>query len=445
MSGLKNSSAYVLGLITMGIIVGVVLTTGFNMDSKSVADPVGDKIYEESTSSQDPVSVGNFSPNSMFVDMVKKVRPSIASIYTTKSVEMQQNPFFFFFKDMPQDEFHQQQEQKESGLGSGIIISADGYIITNNHVIEDVDDLLVKLIDGTEYKAKVIGTDASTEIGLIKIDAKNLPVAILGSSTDLQIGEWVMAIGNPLDLTSTVTAGIISALNRQIDINRARSGGLSIENFIQTDAAINPGNSGGALINLRGEVIGVNTAIATRTNYYMGYGFAIPINIAKSVVDDLKQYGEVKRGYLGVYIAPVDPITAKGVGLDKPHGVFITSVMEGSAAEEAGIVEGDVVLSVDGKAVNQPNELQAMVGTHNPGETVKLNIWRDKKNKTIKVKLQERTSDSEEPDKPQKEDSAKEIADLGMQIRNLQVREQKMYDVEGGVVVVSVAQDGAAA
>lgn len=445
MSGFKSSATYVLGLITIGIVVGIVLTTGFNLDSKSVAEPADDKIYLEGSSEQSGVNVANFNPNHMFVDMVKRVRPSIVSIYTTKSITMRDNPFFHFFRDMPQDDLHRQRKQKQKGLGSGIIISKDGYIITNNHVIEDVDELQVKLIDGTEYKAKIIGTDAATEIGLIKIDAKNLPVAILGNSETLQIGEWVMAIGNPLELTSTVTAGIVSALHRQIDIGRTRDGINTIENFIQTDAAINPGNSGGALINLKGEVIGINTAIASRTNYYMGYGFAVPINIAKSVVDDLKKYGEVKRGYLGVIIVLVDPVTAKGVGLDKPRGVFITSVIDGSAADEAGIEDGDVVFSVDGKEVNQPNELQAAVGTHNPGETVKLKIWRGGKTRTIKVTLQGQSTGLGNTGQEEKKEQTNDIADLGMEVRNLNQRQMDMYDVDGGVLVMSVVQDGPAA
>ncbi|MCD6375635.1 MAG: trypsin-like peptidase domain-containing protein, partial [Caldisericaceae bacterium] len=308
MSRMRHSLAMVFGLILIGIVIGVVLTTNFNLDSKSLAGTT-EKVYTEATGNQSEqaITAGNFNPNSMFTDVVEKVRPSIVSIYTTKTIKLRENPFFFFFRDfgnIPEEQLPQP-EMKQQGLGSGIIISEDGYILTNNHVVEDVDELRVKLIDNSEYEAKVVGTDPSTDIALIKIDAKNLPVAILGDSDKLRIGEWVLAIGNPLNLTSTVTAGIVSALHRSIDVLRGRNNVTSIENFIQTDAAINPGNSGGALLNLRGEVIGVNTAIATTTRYYMGYGFAVPINIAKAVVDDIIKYGEVKRGYLGVYISEV--------------------------------------------------------------------------------------------------------------------------------------------
>ncbi|HHJ52673.1 MAG TPA: DegQ family serine endoprotease [Caldithrix abyssi] len=447
MNKLKNSFAMVLGLVTIGVVIGVVLTTNFNLDSKSVAKPLGEKVYTEASSDTGQnVTIGTFDPNSMFTKMVEKVRPTIVSIYTEKNVKVQMDPFFYFFRDfgqMPNDQFHQP-EMKQRGLGSGIIISSDGYILTNNHVVEDVDDIRVKLIDGREFKAKLVGNDPSTEIGLIKIKAKDLPVAILGDSDKLRIGEWVMAIGNPLELTSTVTAGIVSALHRDINIIRGKNSVSSIENFIQTDAAINPGNSGGALVNLKGEVIGVNTAIATRTNYYMGYGFAVPINIAKKVVQDLKEYGEVRRGYLGVYIAPVDPVTAKGVKLSKPRGVLVTSVIKGSAADKAGIKEGDVIFSVDGKEVNQPNELQAKIGTHNPGDKVKLVIWRDGKTMTFTVKLEERSGEIKTKSGKEKKGEKKSLPDLGMKIRDLSEREMDELELTGGALIIGVEEESAA-
>ncbi len=438
----------VLGLVTIGVVIGVVLTTNFNLESKSVAGPASEKVYTEAVqdSGTETVTVGNFNPNSMFTQIIKRVRPTIVSIYTEKNVKVQMDPFFYFFRDfgqMPNDQFHQP-EMKQKGLGSGIIISSDGYILTNNHVVEDVDDIRVKLIDGREYKAKLVGNDPSTEIGLIKIKAKDLPVAVLGNSDNLQIGEWVMAIGNPLELTSTVTAGIVSALHRDINIIRGKNSVSSIENFIQTDAAINPGNSGGALVNLKGEVIGVNTAIATRTNYYMGYGFAVPINIAKKVVQDLKEYGEVRRGYLGVYISEVDPVTAKGVKLKKPRGVLVTSVIKGSAADKADIKEGDVIFSVDGKDVNQPNELQAKIGTHSPGDKVKLVIWRDGKTMNVTVTLQSRSGEEKSAKKEKKKQEKKSLPDLGMKIRDLSEREMDELELNGGALVIRVEDQSAA-
>jgi serine protease Do len=441
MNGIKNSFAVVLGLIAIGIVLGVVITTNFNLDSKSVAGPNSGKIYteEETTPQQEnpKLNVGNFNPNTMFVDIVKEVRPSIVSIYTTKNVKIENNPFYYFFRQMPQDENHMP-EQTQSGLGSGIIISKDGYILTNYHVVNDVDELKVKLVDNREFEAKVIGSDASTEIALVKIEADDLPLAVLGNSDKVEIGEWVFAIGSPLSLTSTVTAGIVSALSRNINI--IRDGNNSgIEDFIQTDAAINPGNSGGALVNLQGQVIGVNTAIATQTNYYMGYGFAVPINIAKSVVEDLMKFGEVRRGYLGVYIDEVTPVTAKGVKLDKPQGVLVTSVIEGSAAQEAGIKEGDVILKVNGQEVNQPNELQARVGVFNPGDEVKLDVWRYGKKMTITAKLQTRDGETiaEKPREEKKEE--KSIKNVGLKLANLNSDQLNELELEVGVGVVSVS------
>ncbi|MEJ2053267.1 MAG: Do family serine endopeptidase, partial [Calditrichaceae bacterium] len=449
MPKLKYSIAFAMALITIGVVVGMVLTTSFDLDKKSVAGEKDPKIYTEaetnwaSAGGQDKPTAANFNPNAMFVDIVKKVRPSIVSVYTSKSVRVDQNPFYFFFREMPQDENHPA-ERRQEGLGSGIIISDDGYILTNYHVVKDVDELKVMMIDNREYEAKIIGSDPATEIALIKIDAKDLPVAVLGNSDNVEIGEWVMAIGSPLYLTSTVTAGIVSALSRNINIIQDGASG-GIENFIQTDAAINPGNSGGALLNLQGQVIGVNTAIATRTNYYMGYGFAVPINIAKSVVEDLMKFGEVRRGYLGVYIESVDPVKAKGVKLDKPRGVIIVNVIDESAAADAGIKEGDVILSVNGQEVNQPNELQAKVGIYNPGDKVKLEIWRYGKKMDITATLKSREGEisvAENTESKQKEET---VNNLGLKISNLKEEQLSELDLDAGVIVTSVEPYSAAA
>ncbi len=446
MSGVKNSVAVVLGLITIGVVIGVVLTTGFNIDSKSIASVGQDKIYQEAEATpaggDETMTAGNFNPNAMFVDIVEKVRPSIVSIYTTKKVKMT-HPFFRWFhgegEGMPFDQ-EGQGEMRQQGLGSGIIISKDGYILTNHHVIEDVDEIRVKLTDKTEYEAKLIGTDPTTEIALIKVEAENLPTAVLGNSENVKIGEWVIAIGSPLYLTSTVTAGIVSALSRDINIISGGRNLTGIENFIQTDAAINPGNSGGALLNIRGEVIGVNTAIATNTRYYMGYGFAVPINIAKSVVNDLMEYGEVRRGYLGVYIQEVTPVVAKGVKLDKPRGVLITSVLEGSAAQSAGINDGDVILTVNGKEVNQPNTLQALIGTHNPGDEVELELWRDGKQIDMTVELQGQDNVSVAQRSGNKKSEEKSLEDLGLNVKDLNNREMETFELSNGVLIINVSR-----
>ncbi|HGY56460.1 MAG TPA: DegQ family serine endoprotease [Caldithrix abyssi] len=447
MSRIKNSLALILGLISIGVIIGVVLTTGFNIDAKSHAE-VADKIYTEGSGGNNAaygsLDAGQFNPNSMFVEMVKKVRPSIVSIYTTKKVKMKKNPFYFFFRDfgeMPNDENHPP-ELRQQGLGSGIIISKDGYILTNYHVVADMDELKVKLVDEREFEAKVIGMDKSTEVALIKIEADDLPVALLGNSDEVQIGEWVMAIGSPLYLTSTVTAGIVSALGRDINIIRDETGS-GIENFIQTDAAINPGNSGGALVNLKGEVIGINTAIATETGAYIGYGFAVPINIAKRVVDDIQKYGEFRRGYLGVRIEAVTPVIAKYAGLDRPRGVHIASVMENSAAEEAGLQKGDIVLKVDGKEVDKPNELQAAIALHRPGDKVQLGIWRDKEEKEFTVTLRAMDEETGETT-AKKEKEKKDLPELGLRVRDVSDKFLQDLDLDYGILVISVERYSAA-
>jgi len=378
MANFRNSIPVILGFIAIGVIIGIVLTTGFNLDTKSLADnKPAEKIYEEGESATNPQNNMSFTPQKGFVEVVKKVKPAIVTIYTTKNVKVPANPWHRFFRgfgfeDVPEGE---EREMPQTGLGSGIIVSEDGYILTNHHVIKDVDELRIQLYDSEEYPAEVIGTDPETEVALIKIDKSGLTKAILGNSDDVQVGEWVLAIGSPLELNFTVTAGIVSALSR--DINIIGRGSYAIENFIQTDAAINPGNSGGALVNDRGEVIGVNTAIKTETGTYIGYGFAVPINIAKTVMDDFIKFGEVRRGYIGVQIEMMTPVRAEGVGLDKPRGVFISNVLAGKAADKAGIKAGDVILKVEGMEVNKPNQLQAKVGSYNPGDEISLVVWRD--------------------------------------------------------------------
>ncbi|MEJ2614034.1 MAG: trypsin-like peptidase domain-containing protein, partial [Ignavibacteriaceae bacterium] len=311
-----------LALIVIGIIFGALLVSGFGLVRPSLADiNLG--------ASQPPVNLDAdaTSFSKAFIEVAQKVTPAIVQINVIS--EAKDNPhqdfFFFPFKDMPQE---------ERGSGSGIIISKDGYIVTNNHVVENATSVKVGLFDKRVFDAKVIGTDPLTDLAVIKIDADNLPTAYLGDSDNLKVGQWVMAIGNPLSLASTVTAGIVSAMGRgKLGLIKNSYG---VEDFIQTDAAINPGNSGGALVDLSGAVIGVNSAIAAgRTGTYIGYGFAIPINLVKSVAKDLIAHGKVSRGYIGVNIGDIDFTTAKSLGLDKPMGVLIQGVLPDGAAAKA--------------------------------------------------------------------------------------------------------------
>jgi serine protease Do len=285
-----------------------------------------------------------------------------------------------------------QQMPIRQGVGSGVIISSDGLIVTNNHVVDEADEITVVLNDKREFKAKLVGTDPSTDIALVKIDASDLPVLKFSNSDNLKLGEWVLAVGNPFNLTSTVTAGIVSAKGRDIQINPDQ---MRIESFIQTDAAVNPGNSGGALVNIRGELVGINTAIASQTGSYSGYSFAIPSNIVQKVVADLGKYGEVQRALLNVNIQDVDAKVAKENNLDKIEGVFIGSANPGGAAELAGIKDKDIIISIDGVNVNSTGELQEQINMHKPGDKIVVVVKRDNKRKPLNVTLRNKHGDTQ--------------------------------------------------
>ena len=364
---MKRSVFAALFLILIGVIFGAVLVSNFDGVDFGQAQNKPVKLGAE----RSPVKANSElkALNEAFVGVAKEATPSVVSIVvTTKAKKPQDNELYHFFPDF---KFRMPEEEQTQGAGSGVIVTADGYILTNNHVVEDADEsgIEVVLSDTRRFKAKLVGTDPLTDIGVVKIDASDLPVAVLGNSDELQVGQWALAIGNPLALTSTVTAGIISYLGRNIQIIGDNYG---VENFIQTDAAINPGNSGGALVNISGEVIGINTAIATTNARYQGYGFAIPINLAKTVAEDLILHGKVERGYIGVSISAVDATVAKAAGLEKIEGVLVQDLVEGGAAKDAGIKEGDIILSVDGKLVKAPNELQSIIAGRHPGEKVAL-------------------------------------------------------------------------
>ena len=280
------------------------------------------------------------------------------------------------------------QTPKRTGAGSGVILTADGYIVTNNHVVQDADELTVKLNDNREFKARIIGLDKTTDLALIKIEAKDLPAITVANSDDLKLGEWVLAIGNPFSLTSTVTAGIVSAKARSLGATPG-----SIESFIQTDAAINPGNSGGALVNARGELVGINAMLYSQTGSYSGYGFAIPTSIMNKVVDDLRQYGTVQRALLGIsgqdVSTYIDAEKEKGrePDLGTVNGIYVAEVTADGAAAAAGLKEGDVITSIDGKTIEKFGQLQELLVNHRPGDKVSVTYLRDKKQHTVQITL----------------------------------------------------------
>lgn len=421
-------------LILIGIIFGAILVSGFGVVRPSFADiSLG--------ASKPPVNLDAdaTSFSKAFIEVAEKVTPTIVQVTVISERENPHSDFFFFpFRDIPKE---------QRGAGSGIIISDDGYIVTNNHVVEKATKVTVGLSDKRSFEAKVIGTDPLTDLAVIKIDAKNLPIAYLGDSDDLKVGQWVMAIGNPLSLASTVTAGIVSAIGRgQLGLIKDSYG---VENFIQTDAAINPGNSGGALVDLSGAVIGVNSAIAAgNTGTYIGYGFAIPINLVKSVAKDLIAHGKISRGYIGINIGEVDDAIAKSIGLDKPRGIIIQGIVEGGAASKEDIKEGDVILKVDGKEVNQPNQLQGYVASKSAGTKIKLTIFRDGKEIEREVTLKARDTDSKsesvsskEKDRDESSESKSNTAqfeELGFSVANLTSRQKSEYKVEYGVIITEV-------
>jgi serine protease Do len=328
-------------------------------------------------------------------EVADAVKPAVVNISTTKTEKIQESPFAPFFEDpffrrfFDDRFFHPQtpQKRKTASLGSGVIVSPDGYILTNNHVVKDAEEIEVLLSDKREFKGKIIGSDPQTDIAVIKIDAQNLPTISMGNSDKLRVGEVVLAIGSPYGLDQTVTMGIVSA------VGRANVGIADYEDFIQTDAAINPGNSGGALVTARGLLVGINTAIFSRTGGYQGIGFAIPSNMAKAVMDSLLREGKVIRGWLGVTIQQITPELAKQFNLGEESGALIGDVIENSPAEKAGLNRGDVIIEFNGKKVDDPYTLRNTVANTKPGKEVSVKVIREGTTKVIKVKIGDLPSD----------------------------------------------------
>jgi serine protease Do len=356
-----------------------------------------------------------------FLEAAKKVTASVVHIRTGYG------PGNFSLNPM------MEYERPVHSSGSGVIISDDGYIVTNNHVIEDATNIEVVMNNNQRYYAKLIGTDLTTDLALLKIKAKNLPFVEYGDSDNVHPGEWVLAIGNPFDLNSTVTAGIVSAKARNIGILRERNN-YQVEAFIQTDAAVNPGNSGGALVNLKGELIGVNTAIATSSGSYQGYSFAIPVSLVRKVMDDLLEFGEVKRGLLGIEIGDVDARVAETLKLSVNQGVLVNGVRNGSAAEQAGIVPGDVIIGIDAHTVNSVSELQEWVARNRPGAEIEVNFVRGEEKKKVTARLK----NSEGNEIMEKRDIRFTID--GAEFENVPYRELAKLLLEGGVKIKRVSE-----
>jgi serine protease Do len=373
-----------------------------------------------------------------FVAISKEVLPSVVTIYSERLVAV--NPQGDRSgRGMPEDFFHffgLPDQVPQRGMGSGVIIQEDGLILTNNHVVAGADRVRVNLSDGRDFDAKVLGRDPKTDIAVLRIEASGLPAARMGSSDALEVGEWVLAVGSPFQLNQTVTQGIVSAKGRS-------SVGLAdYEDFIQTDAAINPGNSGGALVNLRGEVVGVNTAIATRTGGYQGVGFAIPIDMARKITDSLVRNGRVVRGFLGIQIQDVDAALAENLGLDKPQGALVTDVTRGQPAAEAGIKTGDLIVELDGQPVRDRDALRLKVGETQPGTDMAVTVLRDGGRKTIKVHLAEFPRDEETASNEDETQSAPPSLDkLGFTVERLDRLTRQRYEIDSevdGLIVTEI-------
>ncbi|MEZ4724293.1 MAG: Do family serine endopeptidase [Candidatus Kapaibacterium sp.] len=435
-------------LIAFGMLIGVLLISNFSPSS------IGDIFASTKKFGADspPVvqSEAMRTLNKAFTSASEAVLPSVVSIEVTstrKSPKMQE--FFEFFRPRGgQDE----EESLVKGNGSGVFISVDGYIVTNNHVVEDAKDIKVTTYDKRNYKATLVGADPLTDLAVIKIEGEgDFPAVHFADINSVKVGEWVMAVGNPLGLTSTVTTGIVSAIGRG-HLGMSRNS-YSVEYYIQTDAAINPGNSGGGLFDMNGSLTGINTAIATSTGNYIGYGFAIPVDLVKSVIDDLIDDGEINRGYIGVSINSVrDEVEAKALGLDGVYGVVVGSILNGSAAEDAGIEAGDVILELDGEKLYSSGELQSRIAQKRAGDKVDVLILRNGKKIKKVVKLRARDEDNKGFAENKNDDAETGVGKnspinfekLGFKVEKLTDKIKKEYNTENGVLITEVKRFSAA-
>jgi serine protease Do len=442
-------------LILVGLLSSATTIAGYKMfgndqDSQQVV------INESSGSSLAKfTSVGGLAGTpGDFVYAAETSTPTVVHIKSTILRQQRQNyrQVPDFFREFFGEDFRQgpQQPRAQEASGSGVIISEDGYIVTNNHVVEGADELEVTLFNKSKVRAKIVGTDPSTDIAVIKVEEKDLPAIVFGNSEAVKVGEWVVAVGNPFNLESTVTAGIVSAKGRGLGIisqeynrkygnsNKRFEGDSPLEAFIQTDAVVNPGNSGGALVNLKGELIGINTAIASPTGSYAGYAFAVPTSIVKKVTTDIIKFGGVQRGYLGIQLDDLDSKKATDYGVKVNRGAYVAKIVENSAAGAAGVKEGDVIVKVNGNSVISVPHLQQMIGLHAPNDKVNITVNRDGKEKDITVTLRNRDGGS---DIIKRDEKAATLASLGASFQNLTAEETqrlKRYKVEGGVKLTEV-------
>jgi Do/DeqQ family serine protease len=424
-------------LFVFGIIGGMLPISAYLMFSEQPTRNIQDSVIGGTRNPY--VRTAAFTGPESGLSFVEASQNSINSVVhvTTKVVQTS------FQRDLFQEFFYgpgaggKEYKQYGSGSGSGVIVSADGYIVTNNHVIENASEIEVILNDNSKYVAKLIGADPSTDIAVLKIEGFGFQPIALGNSDDLQIGEWVLAVGNPFNLTSTVTAGIVSAKARNINIlaERADASIVPIESFIQTDAAVNPGNSGGALVNTRGELVGINTAIASQTGSYAGYSFAVPVNLVQKVMADLIDYGVVQRGFMGVQISDITQELKETNDLPNTKGVFVATVIEGGSAEDAKVKQGDVILKIGTKEVNSTAALQEEIGKRRPGDKVSLTV-REKDGSEVVKELVLKNKDGQTKLISKEEISRNQA--LGATFTELTSKEKKELNITYGVKISSL-------
>ena len=431
------------GLIAAALAVGSGATYLITKNSRSVQpqERVVEKVVEIEKSPAAHFTAYQAADYPDLTYAAENAVNAVVNIEVTQQVQMRNvDPFLEFF-GIPQGYSRggEYVPREFKAGGSGVIISQDGYIVTNHHVVDNATELKVKLYDGRTFQAKVVGTDPTTEVALIKIEGENLPTLAFGDSDALRLGEWVLAIGSPFDLQSTITAGIVSAKSRNLG---AIPNQYRVESFIQTDAAVNPGNSGGALVNTRGELVGINTLIKSQTGTYMGYSFAIPESIVRKVVVDLKEYGVVQRAMLGIMFRPVDQdfIDSEGeeLGIKEIGGVYVAGVTEGGSASEAGIRKGDVIVEIDGLKINDAATLQEQIARHRPNDKVKLSVKRDGDVKQIDVTLRNKAGKTELITK----EDVDVVEALGGKFADAGTKLCRELDIRGGVQVVGVKQGG---
>jgi len=423
---MKKIIQYAVITISLMTISGFVSITMYNAFSKE------QKVkYVETQKTPSPTLTKNtptINASTNFELAAEMSINTVVHIKTASVVRTQTDPLYEFFYGRSKSPSRAVQSS-----GSGVIISDNGYIVTNNHVVDNVQNIEVVLNNKKTYKAEIIGTDPNTDLALLKIESSNLPYINYGNSNDLNVGEWVLAVGNPFNLTSTVTAGIISAKGRDINIlrNDPYTGMSAIESFIQTDAAVNPGNSGGALVNTNGELVGINTAIQSNTGSYTGYSFAIPVNIVKKVVNDLKEFGTVQRAFIGVSIRHIDEELAKELDIEDFSGIYVNGVTKNGSAAKAGIKPGDIIKKIGNKKVNDVPELQEQISQFRPGDKISVIVSRDNKEIEIPITLKNLNGDEEVLTNIDNTILKK----LGAKFAELDKKELKKLNIESGIKV----------